>query len=264
VDVDRYLQRIQHGGPTDPTLPTLTALHLAHLHSVPFENLDIHLQRPIVVDEAAFFRKIVDDGRGGFCYELNGLFAWLLRQLGFQVTLLSGRVVNRGVAGPEFDHLTLQVDLPDGRWLADVGFGRSFREPLSLDTGAESEAEGAHYRVVPGAPDWRVEYRLPEKASEPEYFFTLTPRPLSAFAEMCRFHQSAPGSPFPRKRMCTLAIPDGRITFLNGTFISQRAGVRTERPLEDAEIAPLLRDRFGVHLSDDDVRGWSRPPAPRA
>jgi N-hydroxyarylamine O-acetyltransferase len=260
VDPDRYLQRIQHRGAADPTSQTLRALHLAHLHRVPFENLDIHLGRPIVVDEPALYRKIVDDHRGGFCYELNGLFAWLLRQLGFSVTLLSARVVNGGVAGPEFDHLALQVDLPDGRWLADVGFGRSFREPLSLDTPTETQAEGTHYRAVPGAPDWRVEYRVGEAPPRPEYFFTLTPRRLPDFAQMCRFHQSSPASPFPRKRMCTLAIPDGRITFLNGSFISQRAGERSERALEEPEIAPLLRDRFGLHVTADEVRGWSRPP----
>ncbi|HEX8536198.1 MAG TPA: arylamine N-acetyltransferase, partial [Cystobacter sp.] len=109
---------------------TLRALHRRHIESIPFENLDIHSQRPIVLDEAAFFEKIIRQRRGGFCYELNGLFAALLRALGFQVAYLSGRVSSDGVRddGPEFDHLLLEVTW-NGSWLVDVGFGDAFAEP---------------------------------------------------------------------------------------------------------------------------------------
>lgn len=257
LDTSAYTSRIGDGGDLAPTLPTLRRLHLAHLTSVPFENLDIPLGWPIRLDEGAFFRKLVEGRRGGFCYEQNGLFGAVLRQLGFRVTLLSARVVNQGVVGPEFDHLALQIDLPEGRWLADVGFGRSFRDPLSLDTGAPTEAEGATYRVVPGEPDWQVEFQLPGKPAQREYVFTLAPRRLEDFAPMCQFHQTSPASPFTRKRMCTLATASGRITFLNGTFIEERTGVREEHPLGPADVGPILRDRFGVSLPDDAVRGWS-------
>lgn len=91
MNVSAYPQRLNYAGPLEPTAGTLRSLHRAHLLAVPFENLDIHLGRPIVLDEAAFFHKIVERQRGGFCYELNGLFAALLRQLGFDVTLLSAR-----------------------------------------------------------------------------------------------------------------------------------------------------------------------------
>jgi N-hydroxyarylamine O-acetyltransferase len=268
VDPSRHLLRIGHRGAAEPTLETLRALHLAHLTSVPFENLDIHLGRPIVLDEAALFRKIVEQRRGGFCYELNGLFAGLLRALGFQVTMLSARVVAGGGTGPEFDHLALRVDLPEGRFLADVGFGRSFREPLAMDapegSDEDSEAEGTHYRVVPGQPDWAVQWRSGDRPAEREYLFTLTPRRLEEYAQMCEHHQTSPGSTFTRKRLCTLATADGgRITFLNGSFTELRAGVKTERALSDAEVGPLLRDRFGIAVSDAEVRGWSQAPAPR-
>jgi N-hydroxyarylamine O-acetyltransferase len=117
--VDSYLNRIGCSGAREPTLDTLRQLHLAHVSSVPFENLDIP-RRPIVLDEAALFAKIVGRRRGGFCYELNGLFAALLRELGFRVTLLSARVPNaEGRPVPEFDHLVLRVDLAEP-WLADV------------------------------------------------------------------------------------------------------------------------------------------------
>lgn len=136
MDVQAYLQRIHYPGSLTPdadrssidrpSIDLLRSIHRAHLFTVPFENLDIHLGRQIVCDEERILRKIVNEHRGGFCYELNGAFAALLRALGFRVTLLSARVAREGGGyGPEFDHLTLGVDL-DEPWLADVGFGEGF------------------------------------------------------------------------------------------------------------------------------------------
>jgi len=135
VDIPAYLARIHYSGATEAHAEILSALHRAHMVAVPFENLDIHLGRKITVDEAAILNKVVALRRGGFCYELNGAFAALLRALGFQVTLLSARVARaNGDEGPEFDHLTLRVDFEDP-WLADVGFGVSFLESLSIVSG---------------------------------------------------------------------------------------------------------------------------------
>jgi len=142
MNVSAYLQRLNYTGPLIPTAITLRALMQAQLLAVPFENLDIHLGQPIVPDESAFFQKIVERQRGGFCYELNGLFAALLPKLGFEVTLFSARVAGEnGRFGPEFDHLTLLVQLEE-RWLADVGFGECFREPLRLDEPGEQVQPG--------------------------------------------------------------------------------------------------------------------------
>jgi N-hydroxyarylamine O-acetyltransferase len=130
VNIPAYLDRISYTGPLETTADGLRALHRAHMLSVPFENLDIALGRKIICDEEAILRKIVEQRRGGFCYELNGAFAALLREVGFTVTLLSARVARQdGSYGPDFDHLTLRVDL-DEPWLADVGYGDSFVEPL--------------------------------------------------------------------------------------------------------------------------------------
>src|SRR5581483_401406 len=148
VDVPSYLARIDYSGPTNPTARTLRALHYAHLVAVPFENLDISLGRKIVTDEDVIVNKIVALHRGGFCYELNGTFAGLLRALGFNVTLLSARVARaNGGEGPEFDHLALRVDL-DEPWLADVGFGESFVEPLRLEMGIEQTDPAGTFRLV--------------------------------------------------------------------------------------------------------------------
>lgn len=130
MNVPAYLNRIGYRGPSDPTSETLRILHSTHLQTVPFENLDISRSGPIVLDEDNVLHKIVDEHRGGFCYELNSASAALLRALGFQVTLLSGRVARPdGSESPEFDHLALRVDM-EQPWLADVGFGDSFLKPL--------------------------------------------------------------------------------------------------------------------------------------
>ena len=148
LNVSAYLDRIAYTGPISPTLDVLRNLHRHHMLSVPFENLDIAQSRKIVCEENAFIQKIVERRRGGFCYELNGAFASLLRAIGFKVTLLSARVPrDDGGQSPEFDHLALRVDLEEP-WLADVGFGDSFPEPLQLQPGAEQEQDGWIYRVV--------------------------------------------------------------------------------------------------------------------
>ena len=138
AQVEAYLQRIGYSGSVEPTLHTLRNLHLAHVLSVPFENLSICSacqRQPIVLDETALFDKIVTRQRGGFCYELNDLFAALLIALGYRVELLSARVPNdEGRPVPDFDHLVLHVSL-DYEWLADVGFGEGFRWPLRLSMG---------------------------------------------------------------------------------------------------------------------------------
>ena len=133
MDIDAYLDRINYHGSRAVNSETLRELQVAHLLAVPFENLSIHAHEPIVLDDEALFTKIVTKRRGGFCYEANGLFAALLRELGFDVVMLSAGVANaEGGFGPDFDHMALMVTL-DERWLVDVGFGDSFREPLLLD-----------------------------------------------------------------------------------------------------------------------------------
>jgi N-hydroxyarylamine O-acetyltransferase len=247
-NADAYLARIGYSGGRAPTIDTLRALHRAHLHAVPFENLDIHLGRPILLDRGALFRKIVDERRGGFCYELNGIFGDLLAFLGFEVSLLSARVAHdTGGFGPDFDHLVLLVTV-GGRWLADVGFGRSFHEPLSLDTAVEEEAEGLFYRAAPAGDAWHVAARRPEGEAQTEYAFTLTPHPFDAFAAMCEYHQTSPSSHFTQNVVCTLPGARGRRTLSGRTLIELEGDVRRETPLDDAARTEALATHFGIRL----------------
>lgn len=250
LDIDRYLSRIGYSGSRAPTPATLNALHRRHLLAVPFENLDIPLGRPIVLDEALLHEKIVGRGRGGFCYELNGIFAALLRALGFDVTLFSARVVTQdGEFGIPFDHLTLCVALEE-RWLADVGFGDSFVEPLRLDDAGLQYRDGVAYRVAPGG-DERILWQAEKGEMRRQYTFTQNPRRLQDFADACRYHQTSPDSPFTRRRVCTRATPDGRITLSDGRLIVTRNGTRTERPLSAGEETAILREHFAITLGGE-------------
>ncbi len=250
VDVESYLQRIKYVGEVRPTEATLRSLHRAHLFTVPFENLDIHLGRQIVCDEDRILRKIVNEHRGGFCYELNGAFAALLRALGFRVTLLSARVAREdGSYGPEFDHLTLCVDF-DEPWLADVGFGEGFLEPLRLEPGREQAQRERIYRLTCIDDGFGLEVIVEGKWKK-EYAFTLQPRELPDFAGMCRYHQTSPDSHFTRQRICSLATPEGRVTLSDEKLIETRGSSRQERLLSgDQEWRAKLRELFGVVLPE--------------
>jgi N-hydroxyarylamine O-acetyltransferase len=219
------------------------------MFAVPFENLDISVGRKIICDENRFLHKIVHERRGGFCYEMNGAFAALLRELGFQVTLLSARVSNGdGRDGPEFDHMALRVELDEADWLADVGFGDFFVEPLRLEPGLEQEQFGRRYRIAATESEFYVEANI-DGAWKRQYTFTLQPRQLSEFGTMCLYHQTSPDSHFTRNRVCSLATPEGRITMSGDKLIETRNGVREERVLHgDEEWRAVLRDRFGVAL----------------
>lgn len=247
LNVPAYLNRIAYHGPLTRTRDTLRGLHLAHLHAVPFENLDIHLGRPLSLDGEALFDKIVTRRRGGFCYELNGLFGALLRELGFPVTLLSAEVARAaGGFSPPFDHLALRVDLEDP-WLADVGFGEGFRWPVRLNDSSD-QAQGDSACLIVAEGDYRILLRRKAGADwTPQYRFTLQPHTLADFTERCRFHQTSPESHFTQERLCTLATPEGRVTLSGRRLILTTPAGRTETLLAgEAEYAAVLRERFGV------------------
>ncbi|MFH2006117.1 MAG: arylamine N-acetyltransferase [bacterium] len=256
MKVDTLLQRIGFEGtpepPWEPTAKALRELHLAWLIAVPFEDLDIHLGREILLDEAALHDKIVGERRGGFCYELNGLFAALLRELGFKVTLLSARVFKPGgQLTPEFDHLTLLVEQEE-RWLVDVGFGDCFREPLRLDT-ADVQSDGfREFRIEPEPDDAFVLWqRKPEEDWERQYQWTLAPRQLVEFTDRCRFQQYSPDSHFVHRRMCTRATPTGRVSLVDGALIVTDGAERTQRLLSGRSAQQtMLREQFGIELDE--------------
>jgi N-hydroxyarylamine O-acetyltransferase len=246
MNVQAYLKRINYDGPLDPTPESLRRLQVAHLLAVPFENLSIHSGEPIILNDEALFQKIVERGRGGFCYELNGLFAALLRALGFEVAMLSAQVAGNQGFSPDFDHMTLMVTIGE-RWLADVGFGDSFIEPLLFEPGREDVQRGSSYRIVSDEERFVLEKGAPGDPWKPQYRFALTPYQYSDYLPRCEYQQTSPESHFTQNRICSLLTPNGRISVSDTRFIVSENGARRERAVNDEkDYAELLRERFGI------------------
>lgn len=261
--LEPYLSRIGFAGPVEPSLEVLRSVHTFHLLSVPFENLTVHSGGRVQLDLPVLYDKIVTQHRGGFCFENNGIFSWLLSQLGFQVTLLSGQVMGvTDVYGPPFDHLVLMVSLDGQRWLCDVGFGSAgFKTPLSLETSGLQEQDHRVYRIREDKGmhflEWQQEQNKGPDGDWTEiYKFTLEPRCLEDFAEMCQYHQSSPCSIFFCKSVCTVLKPGGRRVSYVGrrlthiTYPTDGTGgkLETTRQLLDEEIPGVLAEEFGVVL----------------
>jgi N-hydroxyarylamine O-acetyltransferase len=223
----------------------LRDLQRSHLRSVPFESLDIHLGERISLAHEALFDKIVTRRRGGFCYELNGLFAELLAALGYDVTRLAASVYTGESVGPPLDHLALRVVADGERWLVDVGFGAFAQHPLRFDAGDDQADPAGTYRIEHladgdvvvaenGAPTYRLEPR---------------PRGLAEFGPTCWWQQTSPESHFTVAPICSIVTEDGRVTVRGRTLIETTSDRRNERDVDDdSELLAIYRDRFGVVL----------------
>jgi N-hydroxyarylamine O-acetyltransferase len=246
MDVDAYLDRIGLSRPLTPDAPTLRLLQEHHLSAVPFENLSVHLGEPIELTEEALFGKIVRRRRGGFCYELNGLFAALLRELGFHATLHAAQVFRPdGTLGPPLDHAAIVVEL-DEPWLVDVGFGRFARYPLRLSAAdAQPDPEGEFLLLDEEFGD--VDVLLDGK---PQYRLERRPRPLADFAPMAWWQATSPSSHFTQSLTCSRPTSQGRVTLSGDRLIETVDGVRHEVHLATTEaIHTAYRVYFGMTLT---------------
>ncbi|MFJ3516839.1 arylamine N-acetyltransferase [Streptomyces sp. NPDC090131] len=257
---DAYLRRIGAGRPGSASAAALRDLHLRHLRTVPFESLSIHLGQEIVLEADALLDKLLRGGRGGFCYELNGAFAPLLRSLGYRVELLQARVHKAGGGpGVPYDHLALRVECEDGRaWLADVGFGDHSHFPLALDERGEQTDPGGVFRIVPAdGPHGDLDVL---QDGVPQYRLETRPRILSDFVTGAWWHSTSPASGFTRKPVCSMLTETGRTTLSDRVLTVTAAGERTERALaDDAEVLAAYRDRFGIDLPRVPVPLHPRP-----
>ncbi|HEY1320126.1 MAG TPA: arylamine N-acetyltransferase [Streptosporangiaceae bacterium] len=243
-----YLRRIGVTPPAGADAASLRALHRAHLLTVPFENLSIHLAEPISLTEDDLISKIVQRRRGGFCYELNGAFAVLLETLGAQVTRLAARVYGAdGRLGPPFDHLTLAVRLPDGSgpWLADVGFGSHSSYPLRLDSRDEQDDPGGRFLLTDAAAG-DVEVL---KDGQPQYRIEMRERSLAEFVPTCWWQETSPQSHFTHSTICSRLTGDGRISISGHTLIRTTGAGRKEEEFASADaVLAAYREHFGIVL----------------
>lgn len=256
MDIANYLQRINFSGVVRNDLQSLTALQYQHLLSIPFEDADIFYGIPIALSVDSFYNKIVLQKRGGYCYELNGLFYQLLLAHGFEVSIISGRVANGRSYGPEYDHMALLVKLSDKEWLVDVGFGDFSMMPLMIEPGMIQNDGRNYYRItneviIDGKTYLSVEkWNAAKKAFKTEYIFTTRPRTLGAFAKMHHYHQTAPDSHFVRNFICSLPTINGRVSIVNNKLIKTENGTKQPTLLSnELQRFPLLKDLFGIELS---------------
>ena len=246
MNKQEYILRIDIDSNLSADLETLKLLQRHHLINVPFENLDIHWKRPIILDTEKFYEKIVGMGRGGFCYELNGLFNELLREIGFKTRIVSARVAKgSGDFGPEYDHSAIIVSIGETEYLADVGFGAFTAEPLRFVLNEEQRDDAGVFRIVEFDDGY---YEIAKKNGEgwqSEYVFKPLGRSLREFTEMCDFQQYSPESHFTKGKVCSLLTKSGRKTLTDKNFIVTSHGEKTETPVaSNEEFDRILMHEF--------------------
>jgi N-hydroxyarylamine O-acetyltransferase len=246
MNVDEYLARLNAERPAAADLATLRHLQERHLASVPFENLSIHLGEHVSLAEDVLFDKIVRRRRGGFCYELNGLFAALLRELGFTASLHAAQVFRPdGTLGPPLDHAAIVVELAEP-WLVDVGFGRFARHPLRL-SGVDAQPDPEGEFLLLDTPDGDIDVLLDGK---PQYRLERRRRPLADFVPMAWWQSTSPESHFTRSLTCSRPTSQGRVTLSGSKLIETVDGVRNEVVLPtEAAIRTAYRVYFGLPLT---------------
>lgn len=230
-------------------LEKLIFLQRQHLLNIPFENLDIHWRRLIVLDEKSFFEKIISQKRGGFCYELNGLFFQLLKEISFQSRLISARV-NAGEKdkfGAEYDHLAILTKIGDEEFLVDVGFGAFAAAPLKFVLDVEQADENGTFSIRKFDDRYFEVVKKDGDQWQSEYIFKNLSRDLQEFAGMCEFHQTSPESHFTRKKICSLMTENGRKTLSDDKFIETVNGEKKETSIEsEDEFYQILSREFQI------------------
>lgn len=256
MDVAAYMRRIGYAGPQTPSAETLRGLHLAHTMAIPFENLDIHLGRPISLEPSQLYDKVVGARRGGYCFELNGLFGWLLDSLGFAVDHLAARVLLGDTIVRPRSHRVLLVTLSDQRWLADVGFGgNGLMAPIAVSPGQVDVQGMERFRLIQIAEhEYRLEWGLDDRW-QGLYRFGLEPQFPVDYIHANYFLSHSPDSIFTRTHICTKPTPEGRLVLQDRRFKVRAHGrTRVETVEQVDNYRSILEEQFGLYLSEDDLR----------
>lgn len=249
VDVDSYLDRIGFDGEVEKDRPTLEALQRAHLTSVPFENLDVYARSGVRTELAWSLDKIVQRGRGGWCFELNGAFSALLDALGFPMTRMAATVLEGDTPSTTPNHLTLRVDL-DRPYLVDVGFGASGPiRPLVLDRIDAQDGGFTEFRISTLGSDRVLERLRSDGSWISEFRFSMVDREMSTFEPASQRLQNGPGH-FTAAPFATRLIDGGpdRVSLTPGRLVTHHGEVVEESPVAAAEWSDTLRSRFGIRV----------------
>ncbi|NOQ75563.1 MAG: acetyltransferase [Crocinitomix sp.] len=258
MNIKNYINRIKYTGEITPNMVLLLQLQKAHLLSIPFENLDIHYGNKIDLDVAKIYAKVVEKGRGGFCYELNGLFFFLLKTIGFDAKIVSANVYNNDKKefGKAFDHLTIIVKLNDIEYLVDVGFGEFTFFPLKLELNTIQTDSRGDFMIEMFEKGVYQVLKLSEGKKIIQYIFTIQEKVMNQFTEMCQYHQTSPDSHFTHQKLISRPTENGRITLAGNILkITDKGAIKKEVEFEKSEFEKYLLDWFNIDAASINTDG---------
>ena len=252
IDLQAYLRRIGLHGTVSPDLLTLQAVVVAHVAAIPFENLNPLLGLPVSLELAALERKLVHEGRGGYCFEQNLLLEAALRTIGFEVSGLIARVLwtrPEDAVTPQ-THMLLRVELAGESWLVDVGFGgQTLVGVLRLQADIEQATELEPFRLVQMDGDWRMQSLLRGQWFS-LYRFGLRPVPLIDYVVANHYVSTHPDSNFVNHLSVARTTSDSRLSLRDREFTVRRMGRELERCTlhDNAGIRRVLEQQFLIRL----------------
>lgn len=245
--IKKYSERLNLNKKLIPNLETLRYIHRQHLLIIPFENLDIINNKRIDFDIESISKKILEENRGGICYELNGLFLHFLKCIGFEAKYISGKVLEDV---NEFDHVLIIVSINTDRWLVDVGFGDNFLEPIKFEENTPQEDLKGNFKIIKyGNSKYQLLKSLNGLEYSVEYTFTLQERNLYDFKERYTYFETSPNSRFRKNSMCSLEKENGRISLKEDKLIITEYGKREEKKVNnESEFLSILKQIFNITI----------------
>jgi N-hydroxyarylamine O-acetyltransferase len=249
MDLLKYIDRIARHQSNKIDHAYLSKLHEGHIFNIPFENLDVHYKKLFDLDIANIYHKVVDQRRGGFCYELNSLFCDLLTQLGFKSRIIEARIFDdEGNLGPRFDHMSVLVEI-DKMYLCDVGYGDLIIQPLEILEGIQSDGRNLFKIEMIEQNEYLLSMSTANQNFTQKYVFYLAPVHKDDFAAICLDKQINPSSYFVKNLVCTKPTKVGRVTIFNDKVIEKSDKGRIEKMIyNETEMKRELLLNFGINL----------------
>lgn len=244
LDLKQYFKRIGFGGEAKPDLATLNAIHRAHALAIPYENLDVYLERPVDQDITRIFRKIVHEGRGGWCYEMNGLLGWALREIGFDVTRHTAGVFRAEYGEEAFGNHLIHTVLLGDTFIVDVGVGDFIKEPAILREGSFIE-EGKAYSLE-HLPDGSWRFHNTVGAMPPSFDFFFREANEEQLSKTCSNLQSDPQSMFRQNLICQQMTTSGFKGILGRMYNDTAKGINGHLIKSEAELTQIITQSFAI------------------
>lgn len=247
--IEKYINRLSlNNSRLKPSKKNLEYLSKAHLQCIPFENLDIHLKKPILLNQEYLSYKLLNQRRGGYCFELNGLFQIFLQQLGYEARLISAQVFNNTQGySPEFDHAAILVTIDNETFLVDVGFGDFTQVPLNINR-ANNQSDGHKEFNFQQTIDDFVVCEVNSQQAKPLYRFQKISRNLADFEIRNQFHQYSLDSHFHKKKLITRVTDTGRVTLTDNQLIIYKNGKKSEETIRPSEFKYYLFQYFKIKI----------------